>query len=387
MSARVVVLAGPSGTGKSRLAARTGLPVLRLDDFYREIDDPVLPRIAEGPNAGLVDWDHPGSWDPQDALSALTELCRTGRTRAPTYDLSLSRRTGSRTVDRGTAPLVIAEGIFAQDLVPSLGETDLLAAAFCLDQRPMVTFWRRLQRDLRERRKPPQVLVARGIALMREQRAFVRRAVRLGCVPATADEVRRRVAALAGTAGQPVERPWAARVLAGVGRQPDPRSCGAVCLVLARMLAEERWADQVLASGMASEVLETHRRVTGWRATGGALQLPWWRALGTPPWAIAGELAQRGPRRRVRATLRGRAELVQRVRDAVEAGHSVPWYVGSRWLPRHVVLVVGHRDDRWLVYDPGSGQVVPVPEDDVVDGRVRVGGWRRTWALVLPEVG
>ena len=30
MRARVIVLAGPSGSGKSRLAARLGLPVLRL---------------------------------------------------------------------------------------------------------------------------------------------------------------------------------------------------------------------------------------------------------------------------------------------------------------------------------------------------------------------
>jgi len=40
---RVVVLAGPSGIGKSRLAALSGLPVLRLDDFYRSGDDPALP--------------------------------------------------------------------------------------------------------------------------------------------------------------------------------------------------------------------------------------------------------------------------------------------------------------------------------------------------------
>lgn len=196
MSARVVVLAGPSGTGKSHLAAQLGLPVLRLDDFYREQDDPALPRIAEGPNAGLVDWDHPGSWDPEDAAAALERLCTTGRTRAPVYDISTSRRTGEHSVELGAAPHVVAEGIFAQDLVPLLAERGLLAAAFCLDQHPALTFWRRLTRDLRERRKPPRVLVARGVALMREQRAFVRRAVALGCTPASHQDVRRAVAAL-----------------------------------------------------------------------------------------------------------------------------------------------------------------------------------------------
>ena len=56
MRARVIVLAGPSGAGKSRLAERLRLPVLRLDDFYKNGGDPTLPRIAAGANAGLVDW-------------------------------------------------------------------------------------------------------------------------------------------------------------------------------------------------------------------------------------------------------------------------------------------------------------------------------------------
>ena len=48
MHARVIVLAGPSGAGKSRLAERVGLPVLRLDDFYKNGDDPTLPGISRG---------------------------------------------------------------------------------------------------------------------------------------------------------------------------------------------------------------------------------------------------------------------------------------------------------------------------------------------------
>ncbi|MEV5267167.1 uridine kinase, partial [Streptomyces werraensis] len=39
ISARVVLLCGPSGSGKSLVSARSGLPVLRLDDFYKEGDD------------------------------------------------------------------------------------------------------------------------------------------------------------------------------------------------------------------------------------------------------------------------------------------------------------------------------------------------------------
>ncbi len=48
MSARVVLLAGPSGTGKSHLAELVGLPVVRLDDFYRDGDDDAMPRSPIG---------------------------------------------------------------------------------------------------------------------------------------------------------------------------------------------------------------------------------------------------------------------------------------------------------------------------------------------------
>ena len=54
-------------------------------------------------------------------------------------------------------------------------------------QHPLVTFWRRLTRDLRERRKPPLVLVRRGWALMRDQRRVVAHAV-ARVPPVTPDE-------------------------------------------------------------------------------------------------------------------------------------------------------------------------------------------------------
>src|SRR4051794_21286198 len=92
---RVIVLAGPSGAGKSRLAERLGLPVLRLDDFYKDGDDPGLPTITTGANAGLVDWDHPDSWLLDDALAALTELCHEGRTDVPIYEIAQNGRCGS----------------------------------------------------------------------------------------------------------------------------------------------------------------------------------------------------------------------------------------------------------------------------------------------------
>jgi uridine kinase len=186
--AQVIVLAGPSGSGKSHLAARLRLPVLRLDDFYRDGDDPELPRITEGANAGLVDWDHPRSWLGDEAVAALATLCRTGSVETPVYSISDNGRTGTQTLSLEGAALVIAEGIFAHHVVVPLRDAGLLAAAYCLRQHPMVTFWRRLSRDLRERRKPPLVLLRRGLALMRDQRRIVAAAVAVGCEPVSADQ-------------------------------------------------------------------------------------------------------------------------------------------------------------------------------------------------------
>ena len=199
MSARVIVLAGPSGAGKSRLAERSGLPVLRLDDFYKSAGDPTLPVIADGPNAGVVDWDDPASWLPEDALAALAELCRDGRAEIPVYDITQDGRCGSQTLDLGGSPIFVAEGIFAHHVVGPCREAGLLAAAYCVRQHPLVTFWRRLTRDLREHRKPPLVLLRRGVALLREQRHLVAQVVAHGCEPVSPEQAATQIRRL--TAG------------------------------------------------------------------------------------------------------------------------------------------------------------------------------------------
>ncbi|MFB9312593.1 ATP-binding protein [Nocardioides plantarum] len=199
MPARVIVLAGPSGSGKSRLAERLGLPVLRLDDFYKDGGDPTLPRITEGANAGLVDWDHPDSWLCDDAVAAAIALCRDGGGDVPVYELARDGRTGWQHLDLAGAPFVVAEGIFAQEVVPRLREEGLLAAAYCVRRAPIVTFWLRLVRDLREHRKPPLVLVRRGLALMHEQRHVVAHAAELGCRPVKPDEAAAEVERLRAT--------------------------------------------------------------------------------------------------------------------------------------------------------------------------------------------
>ena len=51
MTARVVLLAGPSGSGKTSLTRRVGLPMLALDDFYRDADDARRTRRCHAASA------------------------------------------------------------------------------------------------------------------------------------------------------------------------------------------------------------------------------------------------------------------------------------------------------------------------------------------------
>jgi uridine kinase len=189
-----VLLCGPSGSGKSLLSARSGLPVLRLDDFYKEGDDPTLPLVA---GSSDIDWDHPGSWDADTAVAAIVELCRTGRTKIPVYDISLSARTGEEAVDMGRTPLFIAEGIFAAEIVTRCRELGVLADALCLSRGPVRTFRRRFLRDLREGRKSVPFLLRRGWRLMRLERSIVARQTALGAHPCDKDEALGRLTAAA----------------------------------------------------------------------------------------------------------------------------------------------------------------------------------------------
>ena len=173
------MIAGPSGSGKSRLARLAGCPALRLDDFYFDADHPDMPLSP----IGIIDWDDPRSWDADAAVSALTTLLEAGELEAPAYSISESRRVGSHPLRMDGADCLTAEGIFAMEFLATCRRAGLTMEALYIDRPGAVVFWLRLRRDLAKKRKPPMILLRRGLALWQAQGSLKRKALAAGFTP------------------------------------------------------------------------------------------------------------------------------------------------------------------------------------------------------------
>lgn len=170
-------------------------------------------------------------------------------------------------------------------------------------------------------------------------------------------------------------------------RQPDQRSCGAAVLVVADLLHRPaRRAALATPRDFRAEVLAMHRRVTSSVDVAGRLQAPWPRLVGTPPWAVAHQLeGTTGVEHGVQLAFPDRAAAYAHICKALTTGLPVPLYVGSTWLPRHVVLAVEALDDGLSVYEPASGKLVRVGRERFVAERLGLAGWDRPWFVVSPS--
>jgi hypothetical protein len=181
---------------------------------------------------------------------------------------------------------------------------------------------------------------------------------------------------------------WAAEAFGRRLTQPDRRSCGATVLVVARMLSDPGYAGFAgTATSFRDEVLAMHRRVTSPADVSGRLQLPWPRALGTPPWAVARQLeGTTGLDHRARLLVAGDRDAAYDEIVAVTARRlTVPVYVGSRWLPRHVVLALGEVDGGLRFYEPSAGRLVDVSRASFVAGTLDLAGWDVPWFSLLAQ--
>lgn len=191
--------------------------------------------------------------------------------------------------------------------------------------------------------------------------------------------------------------------------QQSPVTCGSACLTVARMLVDPVFASWVRTGtprppGTPAGADERERfaayervvmaRTNGVLAGGRRPNLPWPRALGTPPWGAKAELelgaARPGTRYAVDVLRQrdsgGLSADFARLADVVSEGAPALLYVGNRLLPRHVVLVIPGGGNRVLAtYDPASGAVAPLRRDELVQRRLGRSGWDVPWVLVQPS--
>lgn len=166
-------------------------------------------------------------------------------------------------------------------------------------------------------------------------------------------------------------------------RQPDQRSCGAACLVVARMVLDDGYA-QLTVPEFGTEVLATHRALTGTSGPTGGAQIPWPRALGTPPWALARRMAFTGVPVRWRPARLSPRPAYDRLLADVRTGLPVPIYVGSAWLPRHVVLALAADEEAGTieVYDPACGRLTEITATAFGGRRLGPSGWDVPWFVL-----
>lgn len=171
---------------------------------------------------------------------------------------------------------------------------------------------------------------------------------------------------------------WPADLAPSDLRQPDPVSCGAASVLAARVLLSP-WRP----SSPAEDIHEEHRLLTSSRSPRDRFQLPWPRRLGTPPWAVANALRVLTGERIATVHVRPRPVIGYEVLRENLATRPVAVYVGSRWLPRHVVLATGTAgEDAIEVFDPAAGAVLTIGRARWTEHRLAIAGWDFAWFVV-----
>jgi uridine kinase len=155
-------IAGGTGSGKTtvsrELRARVGtdLAYIAHDNYYKNWNEMAL--VGDSPN-----WDHPDSLDTALMIEHIQRLQASESVNIPLYDFSNNQRSeNTRRVD--PKPIILVEGIliFAE---PRL--RDLFDMRIFVDADADIRFIRRLQRDIEERGRTAESVIAQYMATVR----------------------------------------------------------------------------------------------------------------------------------------------------------------------------------------------------------------------------
>ena len=160
----VIGVAGGSGSGKStvtrQVLAAIGseqVAVVMQDDYYR--DQSHMPP----PDRRLQNYDHPDAFDWPLMTRHVAALLQGQAIEMPVYDFSADTRSRETRTVR-PAPVIVVEGLFALYDAQLCG---MMSLRIYVDTASDVRFIRRLQRDITERGRSTESVVAQYLETVR----------------------------------------------------------------------------------------------------------------------------------------------------------------------------------------------------------------------------
>lgn len=158
----IIGLAGGSGSGKTTIAealvdAIAGVAYVRHDDYYRNRPELTFEERTK------VNYDHPDSLETT-LLTAHLQALRDGQPiERPVYDFTTHTRS-ERTVVVAPAPVVLVEGIL---VLADEGLRNMMDLKIYVDTDPDLRLARRMERDIEERGRTAESVLAQYLATVR----------------------------------------------------------------------------------------------------------------------------------------------------------------------------------------------------------------------------
>ncbi len=160
----VIGVAGGSGSGKSTVTrevlksiGQEMAAVVMQDDYYLDQTD-IAPDERPKTN-----YDHPDAFDWPLMMQHVDALRRGEAIEMPEYDFSLHNRS-RKSITVNPAPVIVIEGLFAL-YDPAL--CSMMSLKIFVDTAPDVRFIRRLQRDIAERGRSTESVIAQYLNTVR----------------------------------------------------------------------------------------------------------------------------------------------------------------------------------------------------------------------------
>lgn len=159
----LVGIAGGTGSGKTTVARRIlasfdqEVICLDMDSYYCDLSH--LPKEARR----QVNFDHPDAFDTEFFTEHLHRLSEGETIEKPVYSFSESVRTGE-TISVEPAPIILVEGIL---VLADPAVRELLDAKIFVDADDDIRFIRRLQRDVADRGRSLESVIAQYTSTVR----------------------------------------------------------------------------------------------------------------------------------------------------------------------------------------------------------------------------